>query len=213
MNNYKNMDLKEINNKLNNLIVDFYFDENFEVTEAEKEETISTEKFSEITKNYPDLKTTESLYSVFNGCTINWNNSKENTFGSVKIQSIKDAIEDEWQDMVTDVKGSSQNIDNFRVFDFFVNQEYVGFFTDTYSKTGLYYVRELDAYPLNLTVETYFTLVVETMGLLHWQSLIVLWEHNIELTESKGIVEKLTATLPNFENEKFKELYISLKMK
>lgn len=198
--------VKQYHNKLNDSLMNFHLNPEIEITEVENNPPISKKKLKEV-----NHKITSEVYSVFDGCSFKWNNSVKGISGSLDLQSLKDSITDQWTDMVTDVIAGSQKIENYRIFDLYSNQNHVGFFIDDYPKNGLFYVRELDAYKLNLDMESYFILAVETMGLMNWPSLIINWEYNLTLTESKSIEKQLINGIPNFDIIAFKKLYEDLK--
>lgn len=198
--------LKTYHDKLNELLYKLHFNSEFEILEAENNPPISN-------KEKKKLGIKQPIYSTFNGCSFKWiNNKNDYSSGSLNILSAQNSISNHWNDMLTNVIGETKKIENFRIFDFYSNQNYVGFFIDDYESSGLYYVRELDAYKLYLDMESYFILAVETLGLIHWPSLIIKWNSDIKLTEANNIEKIIESKVPDFNLTKFKQLYEQLRI-
>jgi len=200
--------MKNFLENFNNSVVELSFNENFEVENADMGQP------SGILSDFINSNAFNDIYSNFDGLELIWKNNKNQQYGSAKIQSQSDFIEDGWEDMVTDVeKITNCDIEQFRVFDFYASQNYVGCFLNNYNEVGLFYVRDLTAYPLNITASSYLKLMTKTFGLIHWPSLLVKFNLDIDLLESKGVEANLIDTFESFNMKEFKKEYLNLKIK
>lgn len=147
------------------------------------------------------------IYSKLIEIKFNWTNLEKTIRGSVKIQSWIDFYT---EGMVDEIEGDLNcDINSFRVFDFYANQNYVGCFLNNYNEVGLFYVRETTAYPLNISATSYMKLLEKSKGLNDWPSLLVMYNLNIELAESKNIEKDLIKIFPEIDLKAFKNEYLN----
>ncbi len=193
--------------QINNKIVELSFNEDFEVQNADMQPP------EEINIDFIKENDFNQIYSNFNGAELLWTNIKLKTNGSFKLQSLDNFYTDGWEDMVDEIEGKIDcELNSFRVFDFFSNQEYVGCFLNNYNDVGLFYVRETTAYPLNISATSYLKLLEQCLGISHWPSLLVKCNLDIELTESRDIEKNIRDTFNRLSIENFKNQYLSLRI-
>lgn len=153
------------------------------------------------------------IYSKLIEIEFSWANMDKTIRGAVNIQSWCNFYTEGWEDMVDEIWGDLNcDINSFRVFDFYANQNYVGCFLNNYNELGLFYVRETTAYPLHITATSYMKLLEKSKGLNHWPSLLIKYNLNIEFTESKNIEKDLLKIFPEIDLEGLKNEYLSLRI-
>ena len=198
---------------LNNSLTELAFNENFSVDLEGLE--IGDPASNAQTSSLPNgLQSLATFYGIFNGLNFEWELKSETSIhGSIKIQSIDLLNHGEWEDMVgEDHDGKEVNQADFRVFDFYSNQNYVGCFTSNYEQKGLFYVRENTVYPIGLTAEGYLQLLNHTLGFMHWPALLVKLNLGLTLNELQAVEENIAKVIPNFSHEKFETAFKSLSL-
>ncbi len=202
-------------NKVRKLMGELYQIENkIDINSLDTPGSLSSKKIESIMGNY---KTTvlgfQEYYELYNGLIVNWKLKEGEESGCIKILKL-DKIFIDGKDMVYfDHTPEDSVLRDFYIVDFFVDEACVGIYANHPELPGIHYFDfENQTYPLHVDFEGYMKLLGETKGFLYWQKVILDHLSGSESYETKNFKEIMPSLFPDFDYDKFIELYESVRI-
>lgn len=158
------------------------------------------------------------FYEQVQNVDISWRHFKfeklNHVCGKIKILPLKEVMGD-WEGIVWFKKMPDQDdLKNFRILDFFVDEACVGFY-DLPDKTEALYYLYLEDRPvrLGLNLEGYVEMLVMTRGYFYWQTAVIELITGKESKESRDFKKYMPQLFSDFKYESFVELYHQVRIK